>query len=68
MTLNRIWHQVPTSNRNVGRTSRHEEMTRIQQLEAQQRKYTLDRERATINEVTIEQLVLLSGIHNSKTS
>jgi len=45
-------------------TSRHEEATRIQQLEAQQCKYTLNRERTAVNEIAIEKLVLLSRIIN----
>jgi len=39
-------------------------MTRVQQLEAQQREYTLDRKWATIDKITVEELVSLSRICN----
>jgi len=50
----------------TGHTSWHVEMTRIEQLVAQQREYALDGKRATVNKITIEKLVLLSGIYNYK--
>jgi len=39
-------------------------MTRIQQLEAQQRKYTFYRKRAAINKISIEKLALPLRTHN----